>query len=76
MQRLEHDKVVVFPRKALKPWDNMLSFSFLDFNPNQSGNDGLDHRNEKLKTKDAFVGQINQVKTTIAQAKKKDQSLF
>ena len=61
----ESDNVIVFPRKALKPWDSLLRFNFLDYNLQNVGQSEK-HELKKLRTKDTFVGSINQVKTTVA----------
>ena len=57
--------MIVFPRKALKPWDSLLRFNFLDYNLQNVGQSEK-HELKKLRTKDTFVGSINQVKTTVA----------
>ena len=50
------DNVIVFPRNALSPWDDILRFNFMDYNLANLGTDSLGHTSEKLRSKDTFVG--------------------
>lgn len=72
---LKNDQVVVFSRDVLQPWDDIPRFDFLDCNLRTIVKEGMPHV-KKTATKDSFIGNINQLKTTQAKKKEKPMNSF
>ena len=68
---LRRDKVVVFQREVLRPWDGIPRFDFLDCNLKTVFREGDEYKSNKTVTKDPFIGNINLMKHSPAKKKQK-----
>lgn len=59
---LQKDKVIVFNREVFQPWDHVPRFDFLECNLKTIMKEGDVVDRRRSVTKDAFIGNINQLK--------------
>lgn len=68
---MKDNKVVVFQRDVLEPWDGLPRFDFLDCNLQTVLKAREEFRSSHKLRKDRFIGNINQLKP--ARAKKEEK---
>ena len=74
---MQQDKVVVFQREVLRPWDGVPRFDFLDCNLKAAMNDGEEYESKHMLRLDKFIGAINQLKPApVKKQAKKNVSAF
>ena len=71
---MQKNKVVVFQRDVLEPWDGVPRFDFLNCNLQAVLKDKEEFKSQHTNRKDSFIGNINQLKPQ--QAKKEERKDF
>ena len=68
---MRNNRVVVFQRDVLEPWDGLPRFDFLDCNLSNFCKPGEEFRSRHTLRKDKFIGNINQLKPAAAKKEEK-----